>query len=69
MIRDYIKKFETEENLKRWLKKQNKDTLYIIYSENCNGEELGYREVTRKELKDMFLEAYYIEKDKEINYI
>ena len=63
-ISDFIKRFETKEKLNSWLRKQAKDYLYSMYMEETNYGGVGYREITRNDLKSMFLEKYYIDKNK-----
>lgn len=65
-IRDFIKRFENEKEIKSWLRRQNKDYLYSIYMESTNHDGVGYREITKEELKDMFLDAYYKKEEEKI---
>lgn len=68
-IRDFIKRFNDDKELENWLRKQSKDYLYSMYMEETNYDGVGYREITKKQLKNIFLDKYYIDKEKEINYI
>ena len=68
-IRDFIKRFNNDEELKNWLRKQSKDYLYSMYMEETNYDGVGYREITRNQLKNMFLDKYYIDEEEKINYI
>ena len=66
-IGDFINRFKTQEELKTWLKHQSKDYLYSMYMEETNYDGVGYREITRNKLKDIFLDKYY-KKEKEKFY-
>lgn len=57
-ITNFITKFYQCNDLENWLRKQNKDYLYSMYMEETNYEGVGYREITRKQLKDIFVEKY-----------
>ena len=57
-ITDFIVKFYQCNELENWLKKQPKDYLYSMYMEETNYEGVGYREITRNKLKDIFVEKY-----------
>lgn len=67
-IRDFIKRFNTKKELDYWLKKQSKDYLYALYMEDTNYEGVGYRDITRADLKNIFIEKYRIENEEIINY-
>lgn len=57
-ITDFIKRFYQDKELENWLRKQRKEYLYSMYMEETNYEGVGYREITRKQLKDIFLNKY-----------
>lgn len=59
-ISEFITRFKEDKELKNWLRKQSKDYLYSMYMEETNYDGVGYREITRKQIKDIFLEKYLI---------
>ena len=68
-IRDFIKRFKTEKELEKWLKENRKSYLYELYMQDTNYDGVRYKEITKKELKDIFLEEYYLEEEEKMNYI
>lgn len=58
IISNFTKRFETEEELKTWLKRQSKDYLYNMYMQDTNFEGVSHREITRNKLKEIFIKKY-----------
>lgn len=68
-ISDFITRFKNYEELEDWLRRQRKDYLYSIYMQDTNYDGMSYRKITKKQIKDIFLEKYIIkelEKEKNI---
>ena len=57
-LSNFVQRFKSQDELVDWLKSQRKDYLYSLYMQDTNYDGLGYRKITRNNLKDIFLDTY-----------
>lgn len=57
-ISNFVKRFKSQEELVMWLKSTRKDRLHALYMEDTNYDGLGYENITKSQLKEMFLDKY-----------
>lgn len=60
-ISEFITRFNNCDELEDWLKRQHKDYLYSMYMEETDYNGISYRKITRKQIKDVFLDKYIIQ--------
>ena len=65
IIKDFTRRFDNEEELEDWLKKQNKDYLYILYMRETNYDGVSSRKITKNNLKEIFRQEYILTKCEE----
>lgn len=68
-INQFVKRFKSYEELEEWLTRQSKDYLYSLYMEDTNYDGISYRRITRRQLKDIFLDKYIIEELERDEYL
>lgn len=68
-ISEFITRFKSCEELEDWLRRQRKDYLYSIYMQDTNYDGMSYRKITKKQLKDIFLEKYIVKELEKEEYI